>query len=129
MRYELFSVLIGLFAHQAFFIRGEWHMRIPQIVVGHAVLAFTSFYLFKHSCDSLYEAANYCVKSAVIYIFSLFSSIVTYRALFHPTKALAGPKLAGISTFWHMYQIRDSKNFTFLQKIHEKYGTFVRTGK
>lgn len=33
------SAVAGLFAHHSFFIRGEWHMYVPNIVFGHVVLA------------------------------------------------------------------------------------------
>ncbi|OOF94575.1 hypothetical protein ASPCADRAFT_26369, partial [Aspergillus carbonarius ITEM 5010] len=62
------------------------------------------------------------------YLVSLLSSITIYRAFFHPLRHFPGPFGARISKLWHVWQVRDSKNYRVLDNLHTQYGDFVRTG-
>lgn len=59
----------------------------------------------------------------------LFGSILIYRGRFHRLHRFPGPFLAKLS---RLYALRDAaltnKSHIALQRLHEKYGDFVRVG-
>ncbi|QGA22244.1 hypothetical protein EYB26_009960 [Talaromyces marneffei] len=63
-------------------------------------------------------------------VISLFSSILIYRAFFHPLKGFPGPFNARLSKFWSLKKVVDSKLrwWKILDRLHEQYGDYVRTG-
>lgn len=64
-------------------------------------------------------------------VISLFSSILIYRAFFHPLKGFPGPFNARLSKFWSLKKVVDSKLrwWKILDRLHEQYGDYVRTGE
>ncbi|KAI0095754.1 cytochrome P450 [Nemania sp. FL0031] len=124
----LLPIVAGLVAHTGFFIRGEWHMKTPQILFVHFMLGVTT-YLFIGHVDGLQEHPGYHLAIVLAWYFaSMFTSMTIYRLFFHATASFPGPKLAAVTKFWHIAHIHDSRNFMFMQKLYEKYGNFVRTG-
>jgi hypothetical protein len=53
-------------------------------------------------------------------------STVIYRLVFHPLSRVPGPKVAGISTLWLAYHVRQGKSATWEPDLHKKYGPVVR---
>ena len=51
-----------------------------------------------------------------------------YRLFFHRLREISGPVLAIVSKFWHVAHCLDSKDHILSEKLHQKYGDFVRTG-
>jgi hypothetical protein len=130
----LLPALAGLVAHHGFFIHGEWHLRTAEIIGTHLTLAALTFsalfyyYVGKASVNALVPAASTTAVMAAAYLSALFTSMTVYRLFFHATRHFPGPKLAAVSKFWHIFHIRDSRNFLFLEKLHKQYGNLVRTG-
>lgn len=64
-------------------------------------------------------------------ILSLWTSMLVYRAFFHPLRHFPGPRLAKLSKFWALWQTArsDSKWYQVVEKLHRKYGDYVRTGE
>ncbi|RYP06625.1 hypothetical protein DL764_003047 [Monosporascus ibericus] len=120
----------GLLAHNAIFIRGEWHMRIPHIVAGHCLLGSFAWYSISQSNGdgSLREASQAFAVMVMAYLTALFGSMTVYRLFFHRCTKFPGPKLAAVTKLWHIWHIRKSTNFSFLKELHEKYGNIIRTG-
>lgn len=58
----------------------------------------------------------------------LFLSITIYRLFFHRIRHFPGPLLAALSKLGHSYQCRYSQNHIVLERLHQRYGDFVRTG-
>lgn len=126
------GALSGIIAHNAVYIRGEWHVQAPQITIqlfalyaGCPVLAQT-----------LKDTAIAGFLQGIIfwsygYLPGLIASILLYRIFFHPlTRAgFKGPWYARCTKIWHMWAAKGSKNHLVLNDIHKKYGSFVRTGK
>ncbi len=76
---------------------------------------------FQVACwNSLSLVVSYCA--------TLFSSVIIYRAFFHPLKNYPGPKLAKITKLWHVFKISSLDNYRQIDRLHTQYGDFVRTG-
>lgn len=132
MRYHIIAALLaGLFAHNAIFIRGEWHMRILQILAGHCLLSLLTVYLVYRddAAASFGEASQVVAVMAAVYLGALFGSMTVYRLFFHRLSRFPGPKVAAVTKLWHIWKIRKSTNYLFLQKLHRKYGNIIRTGE
>lgn len=124
----LAASIVGLLAHQLLFIRGEWHLLAPTIVVIHV---FALFFLlgFEIQHGRTFSDSSLVVFSqSFCYLFSLFTSITIYRVYFHRLRKFPGPRLAAVSKLWHVWQCRDSRNHLVLDKLRHEYGPFVRTG-
>lgn len=121
--------LAGIVIHHGIFIRGEWHMRIPHIIVAHSMFCGILLHCFVGHYGSLSRALFSLMLSFSCYLLSLFASMTIYRLFFHATSSFPGPKWAAITKFWHVWHTLDSRNYLFLQKMHTEYGEFVRTGK
>ncbi|CAH0031673.1 unnamed protein product [Clonostachys rhizophaga] len=124
------SVFAGLLAHNAIFIRGEWHMHILQILVGVClvnIIALYSLYRVVH-VPSFGEAlgAVFCMDMACL--MALFGSMTVYRLFFHKLSGFPGPKLAAATKLWHVWKIRKSTNYLLLQELNGEYGDIIRTG-
>ncbi|KAF3063694.1 Tryprostatin B 6-hydroxylase [Daldinia childiae] len=122
------GLVAGVVAHHGIFIRGEWHMKIPQVIASHLILMGVLLYALYDHYSSLKIAASALGTMISCYFSSLFISMTIYRLFFHATSHFPGPKLAAVSKLWHVFHILDSKNYAFLQKLHMEYGQFVRTG-
>lgn len=129
MLQPLFAIIGGLVAHHGFFIRGEWHMSSVKILSTHAALGVLLFWVLRRTNDALADVFRAITAITGWYLAAFFASMTVYRLFFHATSGFPGPKLAAVTKFWHIFYIRDSRNFRFLQRMHEKYGQFVRTGK
>ncbi|KAJ6150683.1 cytochrome P450 [Penicillium chermesinum] len=127
---SLLAVLSGFLAHWGIFIHGEWHLHIWQVVLPHiGVLAILHAIQIVGAEHAIPECAS--LRPFVLfglYMTSLLSSIVIYRVFFHRLRHFNGPKLAAASKLWHVWKCRNSRGHHVLTEIHEKYGTFVRTG-
>lgn len=117
----------GVASHLGFFIRGEHHIAAPIIARVYFVLLLAVYFLGIRYLG-IYEGSEVAAIVSGVYVASLLSSIIIYRKLFHRIRDFPGPYLAGASKLWHLFHVRDSHNHLFLDKLHDKYGTFVRTG-
>jgi hypothetical protein len=71
---------------------------------------------------SLSTSAFRLFASFVLFILSA----IIYRLTFHPLARIPGPRLAGISTIWLAYHVRQGKCATWEPELHRKYGPIVR---
>jgi hypothetical protein len=60
---------------------------------------------------------------------SLIISILTYRVFLHRTRRFPGPFMARVSKFYSVFLARTLHYNKEVEKLHEKYGDFVRTGE
>lgn len=66
---------------------------------------------------------------AATFNIGLGSSIVLYRAFFHRLHHFPGPFLAKLTRFYAMSKVATKLQANVdIQKLHEKYGDFVRVG-
>jgi len=125
----LLATLLGVLAHHGVFIRGEWHLRAPAVVVTHiaaAALTWTAI-AWKHPGE-VYRSLGNATGLFGSYTVGLFGSITVYRLFFHRLRHFPGPRLAATTKLWHVFQCRDSRNHLVLDSLHKQYGDFVRTG-
>ncbi|KAI7776264.1 Cytochrome P450 [Diaporthe eres] len=121
--------LLGILVHLGLFIRGEWHLQAPIIVVNH-FLAILVLFFFKHQQES--SGIKQCLPVVGIdtaaYLSGLLGSISIYRLFFHRLRAFPGPRLAALTKLWHVWKCRGSQGHHVLEDWHKKYGSIVRTG-
>lgn len=119
--------LLGVCAHLGLFIRGEWHLKAPAIVIIHVLLVVL---LGFHSIlDGPSQGLLVTFITSIEYLTGLFGSIAVYRLFFHGLRPLPGPRLAALSKLWHVWKCRESHGHHVLESLHKQYGDMVRTGK
>ena len=124
----LYASILGLLAHQLVFIRGEWHLQAPVLLLLHILLAII-FVGAEVQLDPLGGGSTTESLICIIcYLISLFASISIYRLYFHRLHNFPGPRLAVLSKLWHVWQCRDSRNHLLLERLHREYGPYVRSG-
>jgi hypothetical protein len=63
------------------------------------------------------------------YLSSLIVSLLLYRVSpFHPLASYPGPLLCRVSRLWAWNIARQGKQHLYYHRLHERYGTHVRTG-
>ncbi|PVH95575.1 cytochrome P450 [Periconia macrospinosa] len=129
LRIIITSIALGFLVHHGFFIRGEWHLAAPRVILAHLVIipAFFSWQLYRDEDYKLGKLVSVAIAAST-YVFGLFLSIVIYRLYFHRLKKFPGPRLAGVSKLWHVWQCRSSRGHHVLEQLYKEYGPFVRTG-
>lgn len=96
-----------------------------QILVAAVVAGVVVLYQQGESvCKALAQVTS------IVFFFpaGLYTSLVTYRSLFHPLNKFPGPLGSRISNFWLSAHLKDGDAFRKVQKLHEDYGDFVRVG-
>ncbi|KAI1662063.1 cytochrome P450 [Daldinia decipiens] len=125
------GIVCGLIAHHGIFIKGEWHIQAPRIIVGHLwiffVLTLASYITRGHGFGKIFDVLLLMSSG---YLPGLLFSIIIYRFFFHQLTqtTFPGPWYARITKLWHVWACRDSKNHVVLNRLQNKYGDFVRTG-
>ncbi|KAK2053246.1 cytochrome P450 [Colletotrichum caudatum] len=125
------GLLCGIAVHRGIFIHGEWHVQAPQILLGHLWL-FSCFAGLSryYNGTAIGELSRSLLILSAGYLPGLFANITLYRIFFHQlsTAGFKGPWYARITKLWHIWACRNCKNHLVLEKLHEQYGDFVRTG-
>ncbi|MCJ1373406.1 hypothetical protein MMC20_004634 [Loxospora ochrophaea] len=124
------AVGAGIVSHHLVFKRGEWHVQAPYLVVAYLASLPSLLVVEELSLPSGNIFKSFRAATAILLFFtcSLFSSIIIYRTLFHRLRHFPGPKIAAVTKLWHAYHCLNGKNYLFLQRLHQQYGDFVRTG-
>jgi hypothetical protein len=125
------SFLLGVLVHLGLFIREEWHLRAPAILLVHlsSIGCGTFLYSILWGLNSTLSGLLLTLSLFCSYSLGLFGSIGIYRMFFHRLRHFPGPRLAALTKLWHVYQCRDSRNHLLLDSLYKKYGSFVRTGE
>lgn len=138
VRPEISSFLLGICAHLTLFRRGEWDrsfMRLCYFYLGLLLLVFLRSLLGPIQDGSLtfplfvmFGTKALCL--AVAHLLGVFGSMTTYRLFFHRLTRFPGPFWGRISGFYMLHMTRRKwQRFAETQKLHQKYGDFVRVGK
>ena len=127
----VFGSVIGLLVHNILFIHGEWHVKAPNIGVGHFLVlvmpVLVRLYLYRDIGTAFLQALS---SIGFSYLISLYGSIIVYRLVFHRLSraGFPGPVAPRITKLWHAWACRNSQNYLFLENLRREYGDFVRTG-
>lgn len=134
MDVPLFSTasLSGILAHQAIFKRFE--VDTHPVVIGVVFLGapFAIAHGLKNYVPRYADSAQLIAFLIVgCFLLSLLTSILVYRALFHPLRDFPGPFSARLSKLWALTQAVKSylKWYQVDAELHQKYGDYVRTGR
>ncbi|KAI0191377.1 cytochrome P450 monooxygenase-like protein [Xylaria flabelliformis] len=124
------SAVAGVVSHLGYFIRGEHMLNAYKLVIlalfgPPAIVALlNTFAELPLSHAALFTSVGYGA-----YMTALFTSILVYRAFFHPLRHFQGPKLARLSQFYHVFRISAKvDNYRHLDRLHDEYGEYVRVG-
>ena len=127
----LLATSAGVISHNLVFVRGEYHMHAPMLLLLSLIFTLCLFLLFLFRDSNYHVMQNAMVTFSVIstYSISLLLSITIYRTRFHRLRNFPGPFGAKVTKLWHVWKTRDSKNYKLMEELHQKYGDFVRTGQ
>lgn len=101
-------------------------------------LVFTYLGLSVTLCIAYVQIAGFNISEGLLRTFlvvnsynvSLAASILTYRAFFHRLRRFPGPFSARLSRFYAFHKATKTvRGCEDIQKLHAKYGDFVRVGK
>lgn len=124
------AAVAGFASHWGYFLHGEHHKSAPTLAYIYLLLVPTIFlcqiYLTNLSPFLAFQEA-FSITTA--YTAALFTSMSIYRIFFHRIRSFPGPLLACTTKLWHSWKARNGGNHVYLESLHRKYGTFVRTGK
>ncbi|KAH9898967.1 cytochrome P450 monooxygenase-like protein [Xylariomycetidae sp. FL2044] len=126
----LCSAGLGVFSHLAYFIRGEHHSTVHilfLLAVTYPLISIAA--LTQYAGLPLLGAVQTSIVAYTAYLGALFTSMITYRVYFHPLRQFPGPRLATVTQFYHLFQVKTRlDNFKYLDRMHVEYGKYVRVG-
>ncbi|KAM0260623.1 hypothetical protein ACHAQJ_002686 [Trichoderma viride] len=131
---HLVAAALGVAIHLLYFKRGEHHLdgHCYVLAVAASFLAVTvlsrSFVVADKPGTDWTSAISLSSKVHGCFLVGLYSSLVTYRLLFHPLNKFPGPIGARISTFWLCYHLRGLDAWRKVAELHDQYGPYVRIG-
>ncbi|KAL9059749.1 MAG: hypothetical protein Q9162_001050 [Coniocarpon cinnabarinum] len=103
-------------------------MQAPAILTTHVGL-FVGLAVYESIKVDSNGVAPFRAATLIIgYLIGLYTSLIIYRVFFHRLRHFPGPRLAGITKLWHVYNTLDARNHELLHGIHKQYGDFVRIG-
>ena len=122
-------LVLGILSHNCIFIQGEWHIRAPLVLKCHTmVFLLGAFVDIAYGCGNISHSLRTSALAVLIYTSALLASMTIYRKIFHRLRVFPGPSMAAVTKFWHVYHCVNSQNHLLLDKMHQQYGQFVRTG-
>ncbi|KAH7015832.1 cytochrome P450 67 [Ilyonectria destructans] len=127
------AFLAGVFLHVFVFRLGEWDAAAKDIIACFSALYVTLAvgsvaYLPVESHDS-WTALKFISTVFLTLLAGLSTSILAYRALFHPLRRFPGPFLARLSSAYPTsLALKRFHFFEEAQKLHAIYGDYLRIG-
>jgi hypothetical protein len=121
---------LGTASHLLILKNFELDVWIPHFI-GASLVSFVALASYHVSVASLPLSASLSQTAleATCFTAGILTSMTIYRAFFHRIRHFPGPFLAGVTRFYALYL--SSKKVQYhveLDKLHKKYGDFVRTG-
>ncbi|KAL3465446.1 cytochrome P450 [Aspergillus heterothallicus] len=125
--------LTGVALHHCFFK----HVEVDKRPLSTAASFIVAYFLIARALPRISSEYEGFVWSHIVasltwlsLVFSLWTSILVYRAFFHPLKNFPGPFGARLTKFWSLNKVLETKIrwYRTLDELHAKYGDFVRTG-
>ncbi|EOA83112.1 uncharacterized protein SETTUDRAFT_21815 [Exserohilum turcica Et28A] len=106
-----------------------FHIAINQIEFEYVMFHFMAAYVLVFLGMAYVVGLVHALLFAASFSVALLASITVYRLLFHRCRKFPGPLAAKVTKF-HAARLaaKDVKYYKELEKMHEQYGDFVRTG-
>jgi cytochrome P450 family 628 len=126
---SLVAVGLGVASHLGYFIHGEHHwdsVRLLCLYITTPIILFISFARFGKE-HSYFRAASLTNVATSSYLLGLSISITIYRVFFHRLRNFPGPFTAKLTKLSHVFRlVKHSDNYLQADRLHKKYGEFVR---
>jgi hypothetical protein len=124
------GALLGILLHQvARSVEFELYMFHFMALFAASLLGLT-YALAEFEENSILVAFTRTSLFACTFGIALLASVAVYRLFFHRCRNFPGPLSAKITRFYATYlSARELQYYKELEKVHIKYGDFVRTGR
>lgn len=124
------SALSGVASHIVFFIHGELDSIARQILFGLLFTPASILAIFFSLGIPFLQASATTATIWGSFLSGLTTSIIAYRWFFHPLRKFPGPAMARTTKWWGAMKAANSYQHHYeVQKLHDKYGDFVRIGE
>jgi hypothetical protein len=123
-------IVLALSTH-AYLAQGEPDYKAYLYITGwfFTFVSLSSLLFASGNVSTLSQAFSQTWGAFQIYFGTLLTSIVIYRAWFHRLRGYPGPFIARITNFYNVgITIPKIRYFIEAEKIHKKYGDYVRLG-
>ena len=123
-------IVLGVATHVAVLRRidsVEYGPKLALAVVFGPATIFLGLYLLISSTfvQAIFQTTIWCSS----YVFGILASMTIYRLFFHPLKSYPGPVFGKLIQWHYVWKIGAKKDqHRYLERLHEKYGEYVRTG-
>ncbi|KAJ9615861.1 hypothetical protein H2200_001938 [Cladophialophora chaetospira] len=134
---ELACFIFGVTTHLILFRQGEWDLSTVRLCCSYLglflVTLLGSFYVNVRDdgptfLSSIIAGANAC-SLAIAHFLGVFGSMSIYRLFFHRLSSFPGPFWGRLTGFYMSHLTRRRwHRFEETQRLHQKYGDFVRVG-
>lgn len=125
----LAAMVAGVSTHLGYFKRGEHHLYGTWYIQIFTTVCITAIVLdIRIAQQSLGSAVSKVALLAVCYLAGLYTSLLVYRAFFHPLHSFPGPFGNKLGNLWFSTQLLNADAYKKVYRLHEKYGPFVRVG-
>lgn len=127
-----FAVFSGITAHLLLYRHGEWDVNAPKLVIIYIVILLVAVTLDRVANNAGVELAQrpFAAKTVGYHLLGIYGSMTFYRIFLHRLSRFPGPFLARLSNFYvTALSARKLHLYEETEKLHKKYGDYVRLGK
>ena len=123
------AAALGVLSHVAYFNRGEHHM-LGNTYLGTFLLSCAASVaaLVNFQSYNISTALTVTSSFAATYLLGLYTSLLIYRLFLSPLNKFPGPWQAKIAGIWLTSQLGNFDSYLFFERLHQKYGKYVRIG-
>ncbi|TVY15568.1 Tryprostatin B 6-hydroxylase [Lachnellula arida] len=125
----MIAATFGVAIHLGYLNRGEHHLYgtlyVQIFLINFATAVLITVFVIG---EEIGQAFTDITSITACYLGGLFGSLIIYRGFFHPLNKFPGPFGARISNFWFSAQLKNGDSYKKLEKLHGKYGDFLRIG-
>jgi tryprostatin B 6-hydroxylase len=125
----LAATAAGVATHSGYFKRGEHHLYGTRYIQIFMTVFTTAIFLDVRITKKPFGSAfGEVTLLAICYLVGLYTSLLVYRAFFHPLSRFPGPFGNKLGNLWFSSQLINADAYKKVYGLHKKYGSFVRVG-